>query len=248
MTRIALLSDIHGNLPALQDVLADLEPRHADCVFCLGDHVSGPMWPKETLDFLRQQDWTFIRGNHDRCLATEPAERLGLSDHFAYRHLDHADLDWLALMPSKVETEDGMLLCHGAPEKDTTYLLETIENGRTRLSSPDEIRSRLGNVHPSLILCGHTHVPRVARLEEGVLIVNPGSVGMQAFHDDSPIGGHVVENGSPHARYALIETTGSGWKVEHIVVEYDHSKAAEQARQNGRPDFEIALRNGYARR
>jgi predicted phosphodiesterase len=248
MTRIALLSDIHGNLPALKAVLSDLEPRHADCVFCLGDHVSGPMWPKETIDLLRQQNWTFIRGNHDRCLSMDDPVSLGLSDGFAHKHLAPGDLEWLASMPSRVVTEDGMLLCHGAPDKDTTYLLETIEQGRTRLSSPDEVRGRLGAHSPALILCGHTHVPRVVRLQEGILFVNPGSVGMQAFDDDSPIGGHVVENGSPHARYALMEETASGWRIELIVVEYDHSKAADQARQNGRPDFEIALRTGYARR
>ena len=68
MMPIAVISDIHGNLPALQAVASDLRSRGVRKVLNLGDHLSGPLWPRETLAFLRRMDWTHIRGNHDRNL------------------------------------------------------------------------------------------------------------------------------------------------------------------------------------
>ena len=72
MTRIAVLSDIHGNLPALTAVLDDVARHAPDLVLNLGDHASGPLWPRETLELLRRQTWVQIAGNHDRTLSTFP--------------------------------------------------------------------------------------------------------------------------------------------------------------------------------
>ena len=97
--------------------------------------------------------------------------------------------------------------------------------------------------HP-VMLCGHTHVPRLLQCG-GVLIVNPGSVGQPAFDDDHPYP-HVVENGAPHARYALLEKTRQGWQVDLRAVPYDHLAQARVAAERQRPDWVQALASGFA--
>ena len=85
------------------------------------------------------------------------------------------------------------------------------------------------------------------RLDDGRLIVNPGSVGLQAYDDDHPCP-HIVENGSPHARYALLERRAEGWQVELRALPYDHEAAARRAEANGRGDWADALRSGLVGR
>jgi putative phosphoesterase len=243
LDKIAILADIHGNLPALEQVVADIRTRQVDAVWNLGDHVSGPLWPKETIQFLLRQDWVHISGNHDRLMSTLQPELLGLSDRYAVQRLDTIELDWLRALPAQAKIQNHFLLIHGTPSKDTSYLLETVENCRSRLAMPKEIKDRLGETKAAVIVCGHSHIPRVVELP-GVLIVNPGSVGLPAYEDDAPEY-HVVETGSRHAHYAILEYKSDDWVSELIAVSYNHQKAADQARRNGRPDWEIAIRTGF---
>lgn len=246
MNRLALISDIHGNILALEAVVADLRRRNVDVVVNLGDHLSGPLWPQETAQFLMQQTWIHILGNHDAALFSQPPERHSLSDAYAYKTLDPHTLEWLRSQPTVVELEPGILLFHGTPSNNSEYLLETVYHGAARLASRDEIQQRLGRTHARLMLCGHTHMQRIVRLPENALIVNPGSVGLPAYEDDLPEP-HVVESGSPHARYAVVEAAGELWKVELLAVPYDHSKAAAQARKENRPEWATALETGFMR-
>lgn len=90
--RIAVLSAIHGNMPALEAVVADLEKRPADRVVNLGDHLSGPLWPRETAEYLMQQDWIHIAGNHDRNLTNLNPVDMIPPDRYVYQQLDEAQL------------------------------------------------------------------------------------------------------------------------------------------------------------
>jgi putative phosphoesterase len=245
MPKIAILSDIHGNLPALKQVVADLQRRGVERVFNLGDHVSGPLWPKETAQFLMVQDWTHIQGNHDRQLVSQNSAQHGPSDRYAFQHLNETELNWLRDLPASLVVDQQLLLFHGAPTSDSTYLLETIEYRRLRLATPVEIEERQGGTCLPVLLCGHTHTPRVVELADQTLIVNPGSVGLPAYYDDDSSKPHVVETGSPHARYAILEKIERSWRVEMVVLEYDYARAAEQARKNGRLDWEMGLRTGF---
>ena len=242
MKKIAVVSDIHGNIVALESVVEDINSRQVDCVINLGDHVSGPLWPKETIQTLMKQDWIQIKGNHDRQLVMQNSAEHGLSDAYAFTQLSNIELDWLGALPASMEFQEKFLLCHGAPSCDTIYLLETVDHGRAMLATPKEIRGRIGKISPSIILCGHTHIPRVVKLP-GQLIVNPGSVGLQAYDDEIPEY-HIIETGSPHARYAILEYQDGNWNVDLIAVRYDHQKAADQARKNNRPDWVIGLKTG----
>lgn len=241
---VALISDIHGNLPALEAVLADIERRAITAIVNLGDHVSGPLWPRETAALLMAREWPTIAGNHDRMVAHDEPGTHGPSDRFAYERLTPDQRAWLAALPAtQVVAADALFLCHGIPTDDRLYLLETPEHGRLRLAHPDQVARRLGDVAATTVACGHSHVPRVVR-HGGRTLVNPGSVGLPAYvHDGAHA--HVSETGSPLARYGLVEPGGDG-RVTLLAVPYDHDRAAAQAAANGRDDWAHALRTGYA--
>ena len=99
--RIAVIADIHGNILALEAVLADLARRGgADRVINLGDCVSGPLWPRETMERLEALGWPTVRGNHDRRVANDPLEEMGPSDKFAHDRLTPEQRDWLGTLPA----------------------------------------------------------------------------------------------------------------------------------------------------
>lgn len=242
--RIALLSDVHGNLAALEAVIADLERRSVDAVVDLGDLASGPLCPRETVERLRATGWVHLAGNHERQLLTRPPESLGASDAHARAELAAESLAWLAALPATLRFHDELFLCHGTPASDLVYLLETVERGYARLALPAEIDERLGSLSAAVVVCGHTHIPRSVRLADGRLIVNPGSVGLQAYVGDYPHL-HAMETGSPDARYAVLERRADGWRSELLAVPYDSREMARLAGERGRPEWEHALLHGY---
>ncbi len=103
----------------------------------------------------------------------------------------------------------------------------------------------IGKIDSEVIVCGHSHVARTVWLPNGQLVVNPGSVGIPAYDHDQPFL-HVMESGSPHARYAILSKNEYGWQVEQIAVPYDWHAAAAVARQNGRPDRASWIETGRA--
>lgn len=240
--KLAVIADIHGNLPALDAVLADIARRGVDLTVNLGDIVSGPLFPRETADRLMPLGLPTIRGNHERQLLTHGPDRIGQSDRFAAAALTAAQKGWLASLPETRRVGDDILLVHGTPASDLEYFLETVDAAGVRAAAPDEIGARAGDTPARLILCGHTHTPRTARTPNGRLIVNPGSVGLQAYRDEEPVP-HTVEIGSPQARYAIVEI-GPEIAVEMIAVAYDWEAAAREAEANGRPEWARALRTG----
>lgn len=242
--RIAIVSDIHGNLAALEAVTEDLRRRAVDAAVNLGDSLSGPLLPLETAQFLMAQDWTHLAGNHERQILALTDNTGEASDIYARSQLTQREITWISSLKPVQQFSDEILLCHGTPRHDKEYLLETAENGRARLATPQEILSRLDTASAALIACGHTHVPRSVRSARGQLIVNPGSVGLPAFDDDQPCY-HVVENGSPDARYAIVERQGGRWTSELIAVPYDHAAMAQLAKRRGREDWAGALLTGY---
>ncbi|MFO1270500.1 MAG: metallophosphoesterase family protein [Rubrivivax sp.] len=238
--RWAIVSDIHGNLPALEAVLADA--HGVDGWLNLGDIVSGPLWPRETAALLMSLDWPTIAGNHERQLLTQARGRMGASDAFAADTLAPVQKRWLAALPATLDPAPGLHCTHGSPGDDLQYLLQTVTAEGLRDATDAELDARLGSCRPTLLLCGHTHLSgdrRVGRTR----IANPGSVGLQAYDDAHPFA-HVVENGSPAARYAVVESGAAGFQVALRQVAYDHETAARRAEANGRGDWADALRNG----
>lgn len=254
------MSDIHGNLLALEAVLADIARQGVDQTVNLGDILSGPLQVAETAELLMAQDFPTIRGNHERqllALLAQPADRLDplTSDGYAASQVSQLHADWLASLPVSMALNEEVLLCHGTPGSDLQYWLETVVPGfeqdqgpGVRAATASEVAERLGSAvtHP-VVLCGHTHVPRMAQCQGPggpVLIVNPGSVGLQAYGDAHPWA-HVVENGAPHARYALLQSDPGGWQVSLRAVPYDHMAQSRVAARNHRPDWAHALATGF---
>ena len=241
--RIAFVSDIHGNLPALEAVAADIRHRGADRVVNLGDNLSGPLWPRETAQWLMASDWLSLAGNHERQVLQFRPGHGGPSDAYAHAQLTEAEYAWLRSLTHTLRLGEEVLLCHGSPRSDHEYLLETLDDATLRAATPSEIDERLAGQYAPLVACGHTHVPRQVGLGAGVLLLNPGSVGLQAYSDDHPVA-HRVQNGTPDARYAIATRSAAGWQVEHFAVPYDHEAAARQAKRNGRAEWAHALRTG----
>jgi putative phosphoesterase len=248
LSRIAVISDVHGNRLALEAVLADIRDHGADATINLGDHVSGPMEPAETADLLMSLDLPSIRGNHDRQLVEERPADMGKTDRFTIERLTAAHVAWLRGMPVTRVFEGDVFMAHGTPQNDETYWLEHITAmGSVALRRPAAIEKAAEGFDYPVLLCGHTHTQRMVRLKDGRIIVNPGSVGCPAYHDDNPKP-HLVGTGAPDARYALIERKAGRWSVALRIVPYDHDAAAAQCRANGRKDWAKALATGWAGR
>jgi predicted phosphodiesterase len=241
--RIALLSDIHGNLPPLEAVIADTRRRAVTRIVNLGDSLSGPLLPLETARFLMKQDWVQLAGNHERQLLEFARKGGGASDAHAHARLTPEVFDWIRTLHHAQPLDDEVFLCHGTPRSDVEFFLDSVEGDHTREATRDELAERCTLAAPRVIACGHTHIPRVVNAPSGQLLVNPGSVGLQAFEDDHP---HYyrVENGDAYARYATIEKRGGAWHAQIHPVPYDFQPMAALAAKNGRRDWESALTTG----
>lgn len=233
--RVAILADTHGNLLALEAVLADLRAKAPDLVVNLGDLSTGPFDPAGSADAQIALGCPTLAGNHERNLSE--GDDTSSSVAFARPRLSASHLEWIEGLPATLRLLDGeVFACHGSPAGgDLDYLLEDVAGGRPVLASEDAIRPKLAGAGPArLVLCGHTHVPRAVQVG-GVLVVNPGSIGMPAYADGDPVP-HAIETGAPHARYA-VATRGRGgmWSAELHAVAYDWDRAARQAQANGKP-------------
>jgi putative phosphoesterase len=241
--RIAALSDIHGNLWALDAVLADVARRNVDVIVNLGDIFSGALWPAQTADRLIPLAFPTIRGNHERQVLTTPRADMRLSDLHAADRLGAEHLQWMQQLPARLALTPEVLLVHGTPHSDLDYFLHSVDVAGLRSATAAEMAARAGAAGAAVILCGHTHLQAVAQLADGRLIVNPGSVGLQAYADDFPHA-HVVEMGSPAARYAIVEQRRDGWSAQLLEVDYDWRTAAGVAASHGRGDWARALLTG----
>jgi diadenosine tetraphosphatase ApaH/serine/threonine PP2A family protein phosphatase len=247
--RIAVIADIHGNILALEAMLDDLFGRGgADVIVNLGDLVSGPLWPAETMERLASLNAVTVRGNHDRRVPLDPLDAMGPSDRFAHDRLSAAQRDWLAALPLQAEVAPSVLAFHARPDHDERYLTEIIEAGRLVRAPLAQIERRLKNLDQGhrLLLFGHSHRPELISLSDGRVLYNPGSVGCPAYSDPEPPA-HVSEAGSPHARYGIVELDESPdvTRIESIAVAYDNETAARRAAESGRPEWAHALRFGF---
>ncbi len=243
--KIAVLSDIHSNVFALEAVIEDAKKHGVEQMVNLGDIFYGPIAPRATYDLLNKHKFITIRGNQDRQIYEASPEEIDANPtmQFVLDDLGEEPILWMKSLPFDSQLSDEIYLCHGTPRNDVEYLLEDIKTGSPRLRFDSEITSLLNGISSEIILCGHTHIPRTVKLASGQLIINPGSVGLPAYTDDEPVI-HSMENYCPHASYAVLERVKSGWTVQQIKVYYDHRKAALKAKEKGRKDWEHFLSTG----
>lgn len=240
---IAVLSDVHSNVFALDAVLADIADRGIDTIVNLGDVLFGPIAPLETAErLMAKRDVISIMGNCDRILLQDESESLTFQQ--VKPLLTDAHLEWIRTFRTTWVFED-ILFCHGTPFSDETYLLEEVTEGGAGNKALHVVAEQLQSIRQRVIVCGHTHLPKSVQLPDGKLVLNPGSVGFPAYYEDAPYP-HVMESMSPHAKYAILWRTAHGWRVEQILVPYDWEQASRVAEENGRPDYGYAIRTGFA--
>jgi diadenosine tetraphosphatase ApaH/serine/threonine PP2A family protein phosphatase len=226
---------------------SDIRAQGIDDIVNLGDMASGPLDARRTMDALMALDAVHVLGNHDRYLIDRPPEKMGSWDRPAHAQLDAIHLDWLRAVPPTLVFRDRVFLCHATPDSDEVYWLETVlPDGAVRLASLEAIEAAASGIAQPLILCGHSHVARAVRLGDGRMVVNPGSVGSPGYRDVHPFP-HVIEAGTPDARYAILEFEGGGWHATFRQVPYDHHAMTALARRNGQPELASALATGWIR-
>ena len=237
--KIAVIADIHGNVVALEAVLADLERRGgADHVIAPGDMFAYGPTPNEVFAILQKlSNAHFLLGNTDRYLLerTYPAtggdewqDKLLLSFRWTDEHMEAQGLRFLETLPLSLTIREGdwrLLAVHGTPRSD--------EEGITAATSDGDFDGMgISPAAVDLIVCGHTHVP-LDRTINGVRVVNAGSVGLPF-------------DGDPHACYAHISVTpgeGASPEVELRRVAYDVEKVVEQFYAVDHPAADISAYN-----
>ena len=244
--RCALISDIHGNLPALEAVLADIAARFFDAVYHLGDLVGYAPWANEVVELIASSGIAGVAGNYDSTVAAaykhcgcryEDPLQEALS-HRSYEwtlaHVTDATRQRLAALPFRLDIRAGgghqagaqLILVHGTPVLNTVYWTED----RTDEFASD-MASRAGARPGDVVAFGHTHLPW-HRAAGGVHFVNTGSVGRP-------------KDGDWRAGYASVTFGGGDVEVEFVRVAYDVERAAAAIESSDLPDeFAQFLRSG----
>ena len=229
-TRVALVSDVHANLPALEAVLGHARDKDVEAIWNAGDTVGYGAFPNEVLELLRREHAKSILGNYDgkvlrfptrerKWRKKKPAQKF-LAFQWAHHALAEENLAYLGTLPDQIvlsASGSQVLITHGSPAAPNEHL------------SPETPRRRLRELasvaEADVVVCGHSHRPFARRIDD-VLFVNPGSVGRP-------------DDGDPRASYAVADFTGSGTQeleVRHHRVSYDTDGAAAALRERGLPE------------
>ena len=224
MPRIAVISDIHGNVAALEAVMADLERLAPDEVLVGGDLVGRGPEGAEVVRRIAATGWATIRGNHEEYLlefrrGEVPGDWLHGAEWSAARwmatELGETEAAWIEGLPFSAASRlaPGLRLVHGTPS--------STREGIGPWLSDERLAAHLAEVEESLLVCAHTHRP-LQRLVDGGLVVNVGSVGLP-FNRDR------------RAQYAVFEPggEGGGWRVELRQVDYDLERTFEVYERSG---------------
>ncbi len=233
-TRLAIFSDIHANLPAMEAVKAHIERGGYDGIYCLGDIGGYASEPNEVQQLSLAMGCPAILGNYDEgvgfnlndcgCNYVKPfdIEMSNVSFLWTREHTTDGNKAWLRGLPRELRLEgEGhrVLLCHGSPRSTTEYLFETRSDGYLRQFTPGGKH----DAHAEIIVFGHTHVP-YHRVVDGVHFVNTGSVGRP-------------KDGDPRAGYCVLTLEGGEVKAEQVRLAYDVETACRRLLAAGLPEY-----------
>ncbi|RMG89199.1 MAG: metallophosphoesterase [Chloroflexi bacterium] len=238
--RITIFGDIHGNLPALEAVFADMAARGLDDrLYCLGDLVGYGTFPNEVIAAIRARNIPTITGNYDEGVGnnsddcgcayrTEAARELGnRSIAWTNAHTTDENKAYLRSLLASIPLQMGglqVLLVHGSPRKVNEYLYED-----RPIASMERLLDQCG---ADVLVCGHTHKPYHRVLPSGRHVINAGSVGKPKDND-------------PRACYITLTVDGTQVSVDFIRVPYDVERAARAIEATDMPhEFAEMLRKG----
>lgn len=239
MSEITIFGDIHGNLPAVTAVFADMESRNLHNLYCLGDLVGYGTSPNEVIAAIRAREIPTIMGNYDLgvgndsddcgCAYTNPvSEALGKrSIAWTNAHTTAENKAFLRELVDNIPLQLGdlrVVLVHGSPRKVNEYLFaDRPESSLVRL---------LDMVAADVLVCGHTHLPYHRILADGRHVINAGSVGKP-------------KDGDPRACYLVLSAQGRDLNVQFIRVPYDVEAAAQAIEASDMPhEYAEMLRLG----
>ena len=240
MSRIAILSDIHGNLPALQAVIEDISKRRADQIYCLGDLVDFAPWTNEVIDLIRKYHISCLMGNHDERVAFDlpviPLHKHGAAEtaaritaiNYTKRMIRADNKKYLAALPQSLRLTFKvknaliqLLLVHASPDSNDEYIYEDHPVG--------QLQQWLQENNADVLIMGHTHLSYIRKFTDSnnaaqKYFLNCGSVGRS-------------KEGLPLANYLLLDIDEHQIKSEIIKVIYPVSETIDAIRRSGIPDF-----------
>lgn len=221
--KIAVISDIHGNMQALNAVLEEIRKEKCEKIFCLGDLAMAGPEPSKTIDkirnLLRETDFTLIQGNTDEMIANCDNQMIHLleENNPVMAHALECDAvevsdnqkEFLRELPAQKELEiDGIkiLLVHGSPRKNNENIFPDL--------ALKDVEEMIASTNANLIFCGHTHVPCGYQTNTKQTVVNVGSVG-RPFSQE------------PKSCFAILDIKDGGFEISHRLVPYDVQTAAK---------------------
>jgi putative phosphoesterase len=227
LLQVALIGDVHGNLPALEAVLGHARKHGVALIWCVGDLVGYGPYPDEVIKRLRDENCLGISGNYDQKVLqvkskkekwrkSKRPEKL-LAFDWAYDHTSPEARQYLAALPPERRFSvhgKRILLTHGSPDSNEEPL-----SAETPLSRLQELARKAS---ADLVISGHSH-QAFTRTVEGVLFINTGSVGRP-------------DDGDPRACYAILKLTPDSVEVRHYRVKYDTALIAAAVREQGLPE------------
>lgn len=217
--KLAVISDIHGNLFALEKVLEDIEHEKCDNIICLGDLAMAGPEPDKTVELVKQMDWDVVQGNTDKMIVEFNEDMFnalkGQIPIMANALRNDAEVisdenkEYLKNLPENLEiniNNTPILLVHGSPRRNNEDISPDLPL--------DKVEEMVEGTDARLILCGHTHLPCGYQTNSGKTVVNVGSVG-RPFTE------------KPLSCYAIVTFDEIGFGVEHKFVEYDNVSASK---------------------
>ncbi len=226
--KIAVISDIHGNMEAIDAVMADIREKQCERIFVLGDYAMAGPEPDCAVDyFMRRKDnskYSMIQGNTDLMIADysdelynalkEKAPVMAAALKNDEKIINPLEKEFLKNLPIQLQVEEEgvkFLLVHGSPRKNNEDILPD-----TPLS---EVEKMLENVEADVVLCGHTHIPCGFQTNTKKTVVNAGSIGRTFFKNSDD---------APKSCYLIVDVNNGSCVFEHQFVKYDNERAAQK--------------------
>ena len=224
---IAFISDIHGNLTALKAVVDDAKTRGVAKIICAGDVTGNGPFPSEVCSYLEENNIPTISGNYDckvlsvinngKSTAAKIQKKKRELLFWTAKHINKSSLHFLESLPASLEEDipagDKLLVVHGSPISNDDDIYPSI--------TARGLKSKLGDTHPDILVCGHTHIPFIKKIG-GVLIVNCGSAGQ-------PV------DGDPRPSYAIISADESAVHAQIVRFDYDVNEVVTALKETSLP-------------
>ncbi|MDO4535982.1 MAG: metallophosphoesterase family protein [Clostridium perfringens] len=219
--KIAVISDIHGNIYALDEVLKDIKKQNVNFTICLGDLVGYGCNPNEVIERIKEEKIPCIKGNYDASVVDKDYtfirenEINSFSLPWAIKTVTDENINFLKELPKTIVLEFNnkkIQFVHGSPRKINEYLTEDYE----------KINEIIDNFNYDILVCAHTHIPYVKTIDTK-LIINDGSVGKP-------------KNGTPNGTYAILNISPDDFNAEINVVQYNYEKIMSKMRNLDFPE------------